>query len=154
MTSQIAVQLRVLFLVAVDTEFHLKVVDAQPVHRCHIAVALRTFQFAEFNMRQVPEFHEIRHEEDSHPGHRHPIIEMLLFLNDLRVLWNNIFMAKKAFAHLGKSCVFAAFYIRMTEPAVDLLDARVNPVAEIDRLNGAYELRWEPVKEIYARKRK
>jgi hypothetical protein len=56
-------------------------------------------------------------------------------LHNLGMLRNDVLVAIETKVHGRDSGIVRSFHKRMTEPAVDLLDPRVHPVAEIDRLN-------------------
>ena len=61
---------------------------------------------------------------------------MLFLFNQLWVIRDNILVAKKAFLHDWKTGVLGSVHKGMAETAVDLLDAGMHPMAEVDGLLG------------------
>ena len=59
---------------------------------------------------------------------------MLLLFNQLRVIRDDVLVAKKTFLHGRQTGMFGPFHIGMTEAAVDLLHPGMHPMAEIDGL--------------------
>ena len=134
MTRQPAVQLGVLFPVALDAEFHLEFQDLEAVHVGHLAVAFGAVQFSPADVRVVLELGEIRNVEDPHPRYGGVGVEVPLFLNELWMLRNDIFVAVEALFHRRESRVRGPLHIGVTESAVDLFDPRVDAMAEVDGL--------------------
>jgi hypothetical protein len=149
MAAQVTVELGTFFLMAFDTELHLKINGAKAIHRRDVAMTPQAIYFSPLNMRLVPEFYEIRDKVYAYPRNGNPLIQVLLFFHDFRMHRDNIFMAEEAFLDLRKSGMFGTLDIGMAKAAVDLLDPGMNPVAEIDRLTGSdtrvrkYEIKVE-----------
>jgi hypothetical protein len=131
-----AVELGLLLFVAVHTETHLKINRDQTIILFNIPVARRAIDLVP-DMGLVIKFDMIRDIIDSDPGDRGLGIIIFPLLHDFRVLRNDILMAEEAQTHGGDPCVFGAICEGMAEPAADLFRARMNPVAEINRLFGA-----------------
>ena len=103
MTSQPAVQVRPQFSVAGDTETHLKSNLLQAVFGLYVPVAFGAVEPGPFDVGDMVEIDEVGNPEDAHPGDRLLPVEMLLLFENLRMLGNDIFVAKKTFFHWGKS---------------------------------------------------
>jgi hypothetical protein len=146
-TAKIAVELRVFFLVARNAEMHLEVHSRQPVHDGHINVTPEAVDVIHY-MWLMPELHIIRHEIGADPGDRNFAVQMLLLLHKLRMHRDYIFMAKEAFFDFGQPRMLRALHIRMTEPAVDLFNPGMYPVAEVYGLDRSYVLRREKIIEV------
>jgi hypothetical protein len=147
MTAQIAVKLRFFLLVACDTEIHLEIHPAQTVHRQHLTVTPEAVDLRNY-VRLMPELYKIGNKVDADPGDWNFVVQMLLFFDNLGVHRNYIFMAKETFFDFRQSRMLRALDIRMAETAVDLFNAGVYPVAEIDRLDRSDVLSREKVVEV------
>jgi hypothetical protein len=148
MTRQPTIQLGIHLPMTADAKAHLKFYGMQAIHVLHLPMALRAVQTGPFNVGKVIEVNEIRHPENSDPGHRFFLPVMLLFLEDLGMMRNDVFMAEKTFFHGRKAGIQGSFDEGMAEPAVDLLHPGMDPMAEIDRLLRAETLSGETVIEI------
>ncbi len=147
MTTEIAVELRLFFLVTGDAELHLEFHFAQAVHRWDIPMTPQAVDLSH-HVRAMPEFHEIRNEEYADPGHRNLLVQILLFLQNLRVRRDYVLMAKKALLDFRQSRMLPTVHERVAETAIDLFDSGMNPVAEIDRLDRPDVLYREKVKKV------
>jgi hypothetical protein len=147
MAAKIAVKLRVFLLMTGDAEIHLKIHLAKPVHRLDVPVAVHAVEFGAY-VWNMPEFHEIRNKENAHPGDRDFFIKMLLFLYNLRVHRNYVFMAKETLLDFRQSRVLPTLDEWMAEAAVDLFYTGVYPVAEKDRLDRSHLLLREKIKQV------
>ena len=145
MTAQITVQLCVSLHMACNAEIHLEINSPQSIHRRNITMARQTVDLRG-HMRTMPEFHKIRNEVDSNPGHRHLFIEIFFLFNDLGMCRNYILVAKETLFNFRQSRMFSTFNVWMAETAIDLFDACMYAVAEIDRLNRPDVLSREKVK--------
>ena len=93
-----------------------------------------TIDFAPGDVRLVPELYEIRDIEETNPSNRIFGFISSFLLNQLRVIRDDVLVAKKALFHGRKSGVFRPFNIGMTETAVNLLHPGMHPMTEIDGL--------------------
>jgi hypothetical protein len=99
--SQPTVEVGLSLLVAIYTESHLEHLEAQPVHRLHLAVAFLTGDFLP-DMPLVAEENVLGQIDRVLPGSGNSGIKILVLLPDLRMTGNNIIMAIEAFFHRGK----------------------------------------------------
>jgi hypothetical protein len=133
MARQPAIELGVSLLMTIDTKSHLEIHLDQTIHLFYIPMALGTID----PLLDVPlmiELNVVGYIKDSNPGDRNLFFEMGPQLLDLWMLGNNVFVAEQAFPHCRNPCLSGSLHKGMTEPATDLLDSCVNPVAKIDRL--------------------
>ena len=147
MTAKITIKLRVFLLVACDAEIHLEIHPAQTVHRWNVAVTPEAVDLRN-HVGLMPELYKIGNKIDSNPGNWHLFVKILLFFQNLGVHRNYIFMAIETFFDFRQSRMLRALDIRMAETAVDLFDAGVYPVAEIDRLDRSDVLPGEEIVQI------
>ena len=105
MACQPAVQLRLPLPVAFHTEPHLKVDRNKSVPTFDIAVTLRTVKFGPSHVRPMIEENIVRRKEDPNPGDRFFRKKMFIRLHNLRMLRNNIMVAKEALFHRGQPCI-------------------------------------------------
>ena len=140
---QPAVQLGVHLSVAIEAKAHFEILPDKPVHLPHLPVAIFAIETGS-QVRPMVEFHMVGHIENPDPRHRYFRFQMPPFLQNLGVLRNDVLVAEETDAYGRDSGVGRTFPKRMAEAAVDLLDPRVNPVAEENRLNRADP----PVREI------
>ena len=138
MTRQPAVDLRLILPVTGYAKVHLKLLPLQPVHRLHVSMALRTVETGPTYVGDVIKKDKVRHPEDTHPRDGRVRIVIGLLLLDFRMLRDYILVAEETFLHRGQARVSRALHVRMTETAVDLFHAGVDPVAERDGLLWTY----------------
>ena len=148
MTRQPTIQLGIHLPVTADAKSHFKFYGPQAIHGLHLSMALRAVQTCPFDVGNVIEKNKARHPVNPYPGHRLFLLIMLLFLENLRMVRNDVLMAEKALLHWGQAGIRGAFDKGMAEPAVDLLYPGMDPMAEIDRLLRAKPLSGEAVIEI------
>jgi hypothetical protein len=94
MAAQIAVKLRVFLLVACYAEIHLEIHPDQPVHRWNGAMAPEAVDLRN-HMRLMSELYKIGNKVDADPWDREVFVKMRLFVQDLGVHRNYVFMAKE-----------------------------------------------------------
>jgi len=136
MASKPTVQLGLLLFVARDTELHLKIYGLQTVHALHIPVAYGAIQLSPKYVGLVVELDVIRHVIDPDPWNWSFCIEVLQFLNQLRVFGYDVLVAEEAFPYLRNARVPGSFRIGMAKSAIDLLHSSMNPMTEKDGLFG------------------
>ena len=134
MTRQPAIYLRSHLPVTADAKPHLKVHGHQAIHGFNVPVAFDTIQTGPLDMGKVVEKDEVGEPEDPDPGDRPLRFEMLPLLLNLRVLGDDVGMAKETFLHGGNPRIPRSLRKGMTEPTVDLFDPGMHPVAEKDGL--------------------
>jgi hypothetical protein len=133
MTRKPAVQLGILFLVAVDAEAHFEIPYRQSVLGLYGSMALLTGDFP-FDMPLVIEKHMFGYVGDLAPRSRSLCIIIEVLLKDLWMKTDYVIMTIKALLHRRDSGVIGAGYIGMAELALDQFHPRVDPVAERNRL--------------------
>jgi hypothetical protein len=146
--SQPAIQLRILLPVTINAETHLEINPLQAVLRGHIPVTFFTIQPSPIDVRHVPELYMVGHKEGLHPPDRVLLVQVLLFLHNPGMCWNDMLVAVEAFFHGRQSGMVRPFNIRVAEAAIDLLHPGMNPVAEWNRLLRPYIVAGEKVIEI------
>ncbi len=133
---QPAIDLSISLLVAVDAKPHLKIHLAQTIGGGHRPMAHGAIDLAPRNVGLMPELDIIRDTEDANPLHRLSGFVVLLLFHQLRVIGDDVLVAKKTLLHDGNTGVFGPVHKGMAETAVDLLDPSVYPMAEVDGLLG------------------
>ena len=133
MACEPAVELRLSLPVAIDAETHFKIHRDQTIEFLNVSMALDTIHLAS-NMQLVIEFNMIRNIKDSNPRYRCLRVEVPPLLHDLGVLRNNRAVAEKALLNRRNARILRSVHKGMTESTPDLLDACMDPMAEIDRL--------------------
>jgi len=93
--SEPAVNLSIFLLVTVDAELHLKVHGPQPVHGLHLSMAVRAIELAPYDVRLVVELDMVRYVINLDPGHGHFVVIVFSFFHKLRMLRDDILVAKK-----------------------------------------------------------
>ncbi len=88
-------------------------------------------------MSLMIELNMIRHVSDPDPRDRRLGLVMPFHAEDLGMLRNDIPVTIKAFLNCGNPRVSGSIHIGMTEPAADLLNPCMDPVAKINGLFGA-----------------
>jgi hypothetical protein len=146
--GQPAVGLGFLFLVTGDAKSHFEIHRTKTIHGPYIPVTLSTVQFSPSQVRLMVELHKVRNIIDLLPWDGGIGFEIFFLFDQLRVQRDNVLMTEKAFFHRRESCIPGSFHIRMAESAVDLLHARMNPVAEVNRLFRAQSLTRVDIEEI------
>ena len=136
MASQPTVQGRVLLLVAVYAECHLKVNLNQTVVFLHVAVACRAVDIGP-NVGLVIKFHIVGNVVNLDPRYRGLRVQMPSLQYNLRMLGNDMGVTEKTLAHRRDARTLRPIDIGMTEATTDLLHPRMDPVTKIDRLFGA-----------------
>jgi hypothetical protein len=134
MTCQPAVKQGLSILMACYAKIHLKIDGHQSIHAFHVSVAYGAIEFPPYQVRLVSEFDIVRNEVDPHPWNGGLRIEMLQFLNQLRMLRYDVLVAEEAFLELRDTRISRPLGKRVTESAVDLFHSRMHPVAEKYRL--------------------
>jgi hypothetical protein len=91
------------FSVTGYAERHLEIDPLQTVRALHVAVTVRAIELCPLYMRNMVEVDVVRNPEDSRPRNRGIDAKIPFLILDLRMLRNNILMAKEAFLHRGKT---------------------------------------------------
>jgi hypothetical protein len=151
MAGQPAVDLGLLLFMTLDAKSHLKIHRAETIHGFHVSVTLDTVDFSENDVRLMPEFYVIGHKIDLDPRNGGLAFVMFSFLHDLRVHGDHVLVTEETFFQRRDPGVIGPVHERMAESAVDLFDARMDPVAEIDGLLRADAPIRKPVKQVQHR---
>jgi len=130
-----------------DTKTHLKIHAIDPVHGFHGPMALRAANPL-LDMPFVVEDHVLGQIIGFSPRRGCPGIEIHVFLFDLGMVGNDIFMAIEALFYRRHTWMFGASHIGMTELTLDKLYTRMETVAEGYGLLRAYMPSRGHVEEI------
>ena len=133
MACQPTIQIGLVLAVTLHTKSHLEAKIREPILLLDLAVALFTGEpFAD--MPLMVEKHMLGYIKDLTPGRRGLGIEIVVLFSNLRVIGDNILMAKETLFHRRQAGEGGAHHIRVAKTAVNGLDTRMQPVAERDRL--------------------
>ena len=147
MTCQPAIQSSLFFPVTFDAKAHLKGCFFEPVHGFYnemTSLALNLLLDVPF----VIEKDMLREIVDFDPRDRCPTVEVLVLLLDFRMIGDHISMTIEALFHGRDTRKDRTVHIGMAEPALDVLHAGMNPVAEGDGLFRSETGRRVNVKKI------
>jgi hypothetical protein len=147
MTSQPAIQGSLFFTVTLEAKAHLKRDPPEPVHGLHSPVAFLAVDLF-FDVPFMIEKNMLRQIIDFNPRGRCPVIEIFMLFPDFRMIGNDIFMTVKAFLYGWNTGKGRTTHIGMTESALDVLHAGMDPVTEGDRLCRTETCRRINVKKI------
>jgi hypothetical protein len=137
MTCQPAVEVGLLFSMAINTESHLKAVMLESVHGLHRAVALLTGNFLPYVALMIEQY-MLRKVVYPLPGSGRLGVEIPVFFLDPGMVGNDELVTVETLFHRRQSRVIGIFDIGMTELTLDLLYPHMNLMAEGNRLFRAY----------------
>ena len=137
MTCQPAVEVGLLFSVAINTESHFKAVTLEPVHGLHRAVALLTGNLLPYVALMIEQY-MLRKVVHPLPWSRCLSVEIPVLFLDPGMVGNDVLVTVKTFFHRRQSRVIGIFDIGMTEFTLDLLYPHMNLMAKGNRLFGTY----------------
>jgi len=126
---QPAADVGVAVAVAFQTESHFKIPADYPVHGLDPAVAglaINLFSYVALVIKK----HMLGHVIDLAPGRGRIGVKILMLLFYFRVIGDDMVMAEQAFFHRRHPGIRRAFYIGMTETAVNGLVPGMNPVGK------------------------
>jgi len=133
MARQPAVQIGFFSFMTSNTKTHFKTFTLQAIHRFNGAMAFPTGNIF-LDMPLMVEKNMFRQIKNLFPRCRGPGVKVpVLFLN-FGMIGDDIFVAIQAFFHWGYPRVNRTVHIRMTKLTLDILDPRMDPMAEGDRL--------------------
>jgi hypothetical protein len=135
MARQPASKLGLIFFVAIDTEPHLKFLCRNPVKGLDLSVAVLALNVP-FDVPDVLEKNKFRYIDGFFPGRRRIGIKIMVFLLNRREFGNNVFVTVETFLNRGYSGKCRPADIRVAKLTLNVLDARVDTVAERDGLYG------------------
>lgn len=137
MTRKPAIQLGVHLLMTSNAKSHLEVHFDQPIHPFHVSMADNAIDLFP-DVRLMIELDVVSDIIDPHPRHRRLGLIMPTLLHDLRMQPNDIVVAIQTLLDGRDPSVLGIIHPGVTEAAIDLLDTRVDTVAEIYGLLGSY----------------
>ncbi len=133
MARQPAVKIGFFSFMTSDTKTHFKTFTLQAIHRFNGAMAFPTGNLF-FNMTLVVEKYMFRQIKNLLPRCGGPGVKIpVLFLN-FGMIGDDIFVAIQAFFHRGYPRMNRSAHIRMTKLTLNILDPRMDPMAEGNRL--------------------
>ncbi len=148
MAGQPAVELSLPFSVASYAKAHLKIDGDEPVLSFNVAVTLFAVDLVPTHMGLMTKKDIIRHEKDPDPGDGFLRLKVIQFLQNLRMLRDDVLMAEKTFLHRGKPRVLRTLHKGMTETAVDFFHTGMDAVAERNGLSRPDRSTWVSEHEI------
>lgn len=128
-TRQPAIQIRLLFLMAFDTESHLEICSSNSIHLLDSAVTLLTGHFL-FNMALVIEHDMLGQIVCLDPRSGRIGIKIPMFLQNLWVFGNDVIVAIQTFFHRWNSRMDGSADIRVAKLALNFFYAGMQAVAE------------------------
>ena len=129
MACQPTSYIRILLLVTLETESHIKMFPLNPVHSLHQPVAfLALYVFAD--MPLVIEQYMLRQKIGLYPRNWSAGVEIFMFFSNPRVFRNDVIMAIQAFLHRRQSRMNRSPHIGVAEFTLYILNTGMNPVTE------------------------
>ena len=133
MTCQPAVKVGIFLSVTLDALTHAPDLLLQALCLLYLTMTFLTGNLV-VDMTLVIKQHVFGHIIDFDPGSRCVGVKVFVLLFYPGMFGNNIFMTVQAFFHGRQAGMIRIIHVRVTVPALYVFYARVNPVAERDRL--------------------